>query len=170
MLVTAFRATLEEVIEADLILHVRDIAHEETEAQSHDVEKVLGDLGIDTLPADNHILEVWNKVDLIEPARLSELQHDAARNERRPVLLSAVTGQGVDDLFAAIDARLGKGDETLDLVIPGHEGALIAWLYKNTDVVSRETADDGALKVRIRLAAEKKDRAIAALRKAGVRV
>ena len=65
MLVAAFRATLEEVVEADLILHVRDIAHDETEAQAHDVEKVLGDLGIDTLPVDSHILEVWNKIDLL---------------------------------------------------------------------------------------------------------
>ncbi len=64
LLVAAFRATLEEVIEADLILHVRDIAHAETEAQARDVETVLADLGIDTLPVESHILEVWNKIDL----------------------------------------------------------------------------------------------------------
>ncbi len=170
MLVAAFRATLEEVIEADLIVHVRDIAHAETDAQAHDVEKVLSGLGIDVLPADRHILEVWNKVDLLSPDRLSELQHEATRNERNPVLVSAATGQGIAALFDAIDARLGSADEVLDVIIPGHEGALIAWLYENTDVMSRTAADDGALHVRIRLASEKKDRAIAQLRKAGVRV
>lgn len=170
MLVAAFRATLEEVIEADLILHVRDIAHAETDAQAHDVEKVLGDLGIDTLPADNHILEVWNKVDLLSPERLVELQHETARDERRPVLVSAATGQGLDALFAAIDARLGRADEVLDLVVAGHEGALIAWLYENSEVLSRDTDDDGALHLKIRVASEKKDRIIAELRKAGLRV
>ncbi len=170
MLVAAFRATLEEVIEADLILHVRDIAHEETEAQAHDVEKVLSDLGIDTLPADSHILEVWNKVDLLTPERLGELQHEAARNERQPVLVSAATGEGLDALFAAIDARLGRADEILDVTIPGHEGALIAWLYENAEVMTRTTSDDGALSLKLRLASEKKDRIIAHLRKAGVRV
>ncbi len=132
MLVAAFRATLEEVVEADLILHVRDIAHDETEAQARDVEKVLGDIGIDTLPADSHILEVWNKVDLLAPERLGELQLEARRDERQPVLVSAVTGHGLDDLFEVIDARLGKADEVLSLTIPGHEGALIAWLYETS--------------------------------------
>ena len=93
MLVAAFRATLEEVVEADLILHVRDIAHEETDAQARDVEKVLGDLGIDTVHADTRILEVWNKVDLIHPERLSELQLEALRRENPPVLVSAVSGR-----------------------------------------------------------------------------
>src|SRR5690606_8991352 len=92
MLVAAFRATLEEVIEADLILHVRDIAHEETEAQAEDVEKVLTELGTDVVPAHAHILEVWNKVDLLPLERLGELQHDARRDERHPVLVSAVSG------------------------------------------------------------------------------
>ena len=170
MLVAAFRATLEEVIEADLILHVRDIAHAETETQARDVEKVLGDLGIDTLPTDSHILEVWNKVDLLSADRLSELQHEAARDERQPVLVSAATGQGLDALFVAIDARLGTADEILDIVVPGHFGALIAWLYENADVMSRTDADDGALHMRLRLASEKKDRIIGHLRKAGVRV
>jgi GTPase len=170
MLVAAFRATLEEVIEADLILHVRDIAHEETAAQAHDVEKVLHDLGIDTLPADRHILEVWNKVDLLTPERLGELQLDAGRDERAPVLVSAQTGAGLDDLLAAIDKRLGHNDEVLDLVIPGSQGALIAWLYENSDVVSRGADDVGSVTLRVRVASEKKDRVIGQLRKAGLRV
>ena len=170
MLVAAFRATLEEVIEADLILHVRDIAHQESETQARDVEKVLGDLDIDTLPADSHILEVWNKADLLTAARASELQHELARDERPPVLVSAQTGEGIAALLDAIDARLGSADEILDLNIPGHEGALIAWLYENADVMSREMSDDGALHMRVRLASEKKERVLARLRKAGLRV
>ena len=170
MLVAAFRATLEEVIEADLILHVRDIAHEESETQARDVEKVLGDLGIDTLPADSHILEVWNKADLLTAARASELQHELARDERPPVLLSAQTGEGIAALLDAIDARLGSADEILDLEIPGHEGALIAWLYENADVMSRSDGEDGALHMRVRLASEKKERVLSRLRKAGLRV
>lgn len=170
MLVAAFRATLEEVIEADLVLHVRDIAHDETEAQAHDVEKVLSDLGIDTLPADSHILEVWNKVDLLDADRRAELSLEAQRDERRPVLVSAQTGVGLDGLFAAIDARLGAADEVFEITIPGHEGQLIAWMYENSEILERVTTDDGALQVRVRVASEKKDRVIAKLRSVGILV
>jgi len=170
LLVAAFRATLEEVVEADIVLHVRDIAHEETDAQARDVEKVLGDLGIDTAGAHGNILEVWNKADLLLPERLAELQLEALRNENAPVLVSAHTGSGLDGLLRAIDARLGQADEILDLHVPGHEGALIAWLYENGDVVSRSANDDGALRLRVRVASEKKDRIIGQLRKAGVHV
>ncbi|MEQ1718736.1 MAG: GTPase HflX [Hyphomicrobium sp.] len=170
MLVAAFRATLEEVVEADLILHVRDIAHEETEAQVHDVEKVLGDLGIDTLPADSHILEVWNKTDLLTPERVSELQLEAARIEKHPVPVSAVTGAGLNALLAAIDDRLGRTDELIDCVIPAAEGRLLAYLYDNADVISREPQESGDVKVRVRVAGEKKARIIAQLRKAGIPV
>ncbi len=170
MLVAAFRATLEEVVEADLILHVRDIAHDETEAQARDVEKVLGDIGIDALPADSNILEVWNKVDLLSPERLSELQLEARRDERRPVPVSAMTGAGLGELLEAIDLRLGKGDEILTFHVPGHEGQLIAWLYENSDVISRETTEEGVLAFKVRLTAERKDRLIAHLRKSGIAV
>lgn len=170
MLVAAFRATLEEVIEADLILHVRDIAHEETDAQAHDVDKVLGDLGIDTLPADSHILEVWNKVDLLDSDRLTQLQQDAVRQERSPVLVSAITGHGLDTLFAAIDARLGKADEVLDLMIASTDGGLISWLHENTDVLLREGRDDGTVSMKVRVASERKSRVIGMLRKAGIQV
>lgn len=170
MLVAAFRATLEEVVEADLVLHVRDIAHEETDAQAKDVEKVLSDLGIDTIPADGHILEVWNKVDLLEPERLSELRREALRDERAPVPVSAITSAGLAQLLQSIDERLGKADEILELEIPGHQGALIAWLYENADVMARDTRDDGVLHMRVRVASEKKARIIGQLRKAGLAV
>jgi GTP-binding protein HflX len=170
MLVAAFRATLEEVIEADLILHVRDIAHEETDAQAQDVEKVLTDLGIDTLPVESNILEVWNKIDLLSSDRLAELQHEGLRNARPPVLVSAGTGEGIERLLESIDARLGASDEMLDIVIPGSAGALLNWLHETTDVIARESRKDGAIELRLRIPSEKKDRLIAELRKNGISV
>jgi len=170
MLVAAFRATLEEVVEADLILHVRDIAHEETDAQAKDVEKVLGDLGIDTLPVDSHILEVWNKIDLLSHERRAELQHETRRNARPPVLVSAATGEGIAPLLDSIDTQLGAADETLDLIIPGSKGALLNWLHETCDVIAREARKDGSIEVRIRVPSEKKARVIGQLRKSGVSV
>jgi len=168
-LVAAFRATLEEVIEADHILHVRDIAHPETDAQAADVETVLGELGIDTLPAESHILEVWNKIDLLSPVTRAEAEGAARFRERPPVLVSAVTGEGIDALLVAIDARLGKADEVLSLTVPAHAGKFVAWLYENTDVLVREASDDdGALSFRVRIASETKGRLIAQLKQLGV--
>lgn len=168
MLVAAFRATLEEVVEADLILHVRDIAHEETEAQAEDVEKVLADLGIDTEPVDDHILEVWNKIDLLSHDRRLELQHQSHRNRPAPVLVSAATGEGIAPLLAAIDRRLSSGDELLDVVIPGSKGALINWLHETCEVITREARKDGSIEFRLRLPSEKKARVIGELRKNGI--
>lgn len=169
-LVAAFRATLEEVVEADLILHVRDIAHEETEAQARDVEKVLGELGIDTLPVDGHIQEVWNKIDLLTGDRRAELQHEAQRDERPPVLVSAVTGEGIVPLLDAIDSRLSVADEILDVIIPGSLGALLNWLHETCDVLAREARKDGSIELRLRIPSEKKDRVLGQLRKAGLKV
>jgi GTPase len=171
MLVAAFRATLEEVIEADLILHVRDISHPETDAQAADVEQVLSDLGIDTVPAQSHILEVWNKIDLLPPLTRHEAINLARFEECSPVLVSAITGEGIDGLFDAIDARLGSGDEILDLDLPAHEGRLIAWLYENADVLSRKTDEEtGAMHLTLRIATEKKGRLEAQIRKSGLGV
>jgi GTP-binding protein HflX len=163
MLVAAFRATLEEVIEADLILHVRDIAHPETEAQAQDVLAVLSDLGIDTVPADSHILEVWNKVDLLEPEAREQAETEARFAEVPPVLVSAVTGEGLDALLAAIDRRLGHKDEIVTVVIPAREGGLVNWLYENADVLTRESTEEGDVRAQVRIAAEKKGRLMARL-------
>ncbi len=167
MLVAAFRATLEEVVEADLILHVRDISHAETDAQARDVEDVLTGLGIDTLSADGPILEVWNKIDLLSPLTLEEAESAARWADRHPALVSAVTGEGIEALLQAIDARLGRGDEILDLVIPAHEGRLVNWLYEEAEVLDREALETGEVRVRLRIAAEKKERLNAQVRRAG---
>jgi GTP-binding protein HflX len=166
-LVAAFRATLEEVIEADLILHVRDISHAETDAQARDVENVLTDLGIDTLSADGPILEVWNKIDLLGPVTRQEAASAARWAERRPVCVSAATGEGTEALLQAIDERLGRGDEVIDLVIPAHEGRLVNWLYEEAEVLDREALETGEVRMRLRIAAEKKERLNAQVRRAG---
>ena len=167
MLVAAFRATLEEVVGADLILHVRDISHAETDAQARDVENVLTGLGIDTLSAEGAILEVWNKIDLLS-ADMREQAMSAARwAERPPVLVSATTGEGTEALLEAIDGRLGRGDEILDLLIPAHEGRLVNWLYEEAEVLDREALETGEVRVRLRIAAEKKERLNAQVRRAG---
>lgn len=170
MLVAAFRATLEEVVEADLILHVRDISHEESDAQAQDVEKVLTDLGIDMLPVESNILEVWNKIDLLSTDRRTELQHDVHRNGRPPVLVSAATGEGMAPLLHMIDSRLGASDEIVDVVIPGRHGSLIHWLHETCDVLAREARRDGSIEFRLRVPGEKKDRVIGHLRKNGIAV
>jgi GTPase len=150
-LVAAFRATLEEVVEADLILHVRDISHPEAEAQRRDVEAVLSELGIDPAAADAALLEVWNKADkLTAPAR-AEVVHMIARSEHPPVLVSALAGDGIGSLLEAIDARLGAQDEILTLEIPPHEGRLLSWLHENTDVEAQETANSGVVSLRLRV-------------------
>src|SRR5947199_7717752 len=117
-LVAAFRATLEEVMEADVILHVRDISHEDADAQSRDVDTVLRQLGIDP-DAGARILEVWNKIDRFTPDERENLQNIAARRppERPCFLVSAATGEGVDALLAAIEQRLAATKMTLDLSI-----------------------------------------------------
>ncbi len=167
MLVAAFRATLEEVIEADLILHVRDISHAETDAQARDVEGVLAGLGIDTLSADGPILEVWNKIDLLSPVTREEAASAARWADRRPVCVSAVTGEGIEALLQAIDARLGRGDEVIVLVIPAHEGRLLNWLYEEAEVLDRQALPTGEVRVRLRIASEKKERLNAQVRRAG---
>jgi GTPase len=166
-LVAAFRATLEEVIEADLILHVRDIAHEESDNQARDVEAVLSELGIDTLAADGHLIEVWNKIDVLGPVMRQEASSAAQWAERKPDLVSATTGEGIDALLDAIDARLGHADAIVELVIPAHEGRLVNWLYEESEVLAREDLETGEVRARVRIAAEKKERLNAQVRRAG---
>ena len=166
-LVAAFRATLEEVIEADLILHVRDIAHVETDNQARDVEAVLSELGIDTISAESHILEVWNKIDLLSPVTRHEAESAAQWAERKPALVSAVTGEGIAALLDAIDGRLGHADAIVEVLIPAHEGRLVNWLYEESEVLAREDLETGEVKAKVRIAAEKKERLNAQARRAG---
>ncbi len=158
MLVAAFRATLEEVIGADLILHVRDISHPESEAQAADVLHVLGELGVATDGPTAHIVEVWNKIDRLSPDAREEAANAAARWPVPAVLVSAVTGEGVKDLLAQIDQRLAVTDVLLDVVVQPEDGRLLAWLYEHAEVVSREADTDGAAHLTVRIPADKRHR------------
>ncbi len=170
MLVAAFRATLEEVVEADLILHVRDISHPETDAQRNDVEQVLAGLDIDMTPADRAAIEVWNKIDRLSPVTRQEAIAAANFEDHAPVCVSALTGDGIDDLLTAIDERLGVDDTYLTLVLPGKEGKLLAWLHENAEVLDRATDDEGNTRVQVRIAAEKRGRLLAQLQSHELRV
>jgi GTP-binding protein HflX len=152
MLVAAFRATLEEVIEADVILHVRDVSHEDTEAQSRDVEEVLTTLGID--PNDeSRLIEVWNKIDRLDADGRTRLKNLAERRpaDRRPVLVSALTGEGAEDLARAIEARLSLRRTVLDLSLDPSDGAGVSWLHRHTEVMEKSLGEDGRLAMTVRV-------------------
>jgi GTPase len=145
-LVEAFRATLEEVAEADVILHVRDAAHPETVAQRGDVMRVLDDMVADgTLDAawPERTIEILNKADLLGGVAQVPLRGDA-------VAVSAISGEGLMMLKTAIDARIAGGMEVADYAIPPADGARLAWLYEHGEVLSRED-DDDAVRVTVRL-------------------
>jgi GTPase len=151
MLVAAFRATLEEVIEADVILHVRDVSHEDAEAQQHDVEDVLRQLGVDE-EQGSRVIEVWNKIDRLSAADRERITNLAARHEakQRPVPVSAITGEGVDQLTDAIEARIALTRTVIELEIDGGDGAGISWLHRNTEVLLRTDRDDGKVVMTVR--------------------
>ena len=155
MLVAAFRATLEEVIEADVILHVRDGSHEDTAAQSQDVENVLRELGIEA--SDPRLIEVWNKIDRLDAQARARLDNLSARQgtERRPVPVSALSGEGIDRLTAAIETRLGERRQTLELALDPADGAGLSWLYRHSEVLDKHLRDDGQLAVTVRADADK---------------
>jgi GTP-binding protein HflX len=159
MLVAAFRATLEDVIEADVLLHVRDISHGETEAEAADVQQVLRDLGID--PEDRgRIIEVWNKADLLPPQERERLQASIARmpaNER-PALVSAATGDGMEALLRGIELRIAAGRPTFQVILEASDGQSLNWLYEQAEVLDRRTDSVGMVHVVARLAPEKAPR------------
>ena len=139
-LVAAFRATLEEVLEADLILHVRDISHPDSEAQKRDVEGVLDELGIGAEARAARLIEVWNKMDLVPPDEREALRAAAAR-EAGTSLVSAREGGGVDGLLAEIDHRLAAARRPVELELDYGAGEVIAWLHRHGEVLARH--DDG---------------------------
>jgi GTP-binding protein HflX len=140
-LVAAFRATLEEVLEADVIAHVRDAAHGETDAQKADVLKVLAELGIDP-EGDRPILELLNKIDLVAPP----IRKGMLAQNRRPdgqVAISALSGDGIPDLLARLERILGQGQVTLELKLDRSDGAGLAWAYAHGRVLKRSDRQDG---------------------------
>ena len=156
-LVAAFRATLEEVLEADVILHVRDISHEDADPQQRDVDAVLRQLGIDP-EAGGRILEVWNKIDRLSPEECANFRKIAARRppEHPCFLVSAASGEGIDTLLTAIEDRLASSRTTLALSIDASDGAGISWLHRNAEVLDKKL-HDGRFDMTVRVDETKRD-------------
>jgi GTPase len=142
MLIAAFRATLEEVTEADVILHVRDMSHENAAAQLHDVEQILGQLGIDPqrkADAKPALIEVWNKIDRLDTEAKARLENLAGRQPAGewPVLVSAISGEGIAALGEAIETRLAADRVLIELTLDPADGAGVSWLHRHTEVIRK---------------------------------
>ncbi|WP_192245007.1 GTPase HflX [Mesorhizobium silamurunense] len=145
-LVAAFRATLEEVVEADLVLHLRDISDPDTAAQAEDVERILGDLGVDAADT-SRVIEVWNKIDLLDEGNRERLLAESAGGNAPPIAISAATGEGIDALKALIETRVSGELETMTVTLRPAELGQVDWLYRNGDVVSRTDNEDGSVTI-----------------------
>jgi GTPase len=141
-LVAAFRATLEEVRAADIIVHVRDIAHVDTEAQRHDVHAVLRELELDEA-VDAGLIEALNKIDLLDDETRQRVINVAERDDKL-VPLSAVTGEGAEAFLKRLDEVLAESQKILNLSVPLSDGAALAWLYQHGDVLDRVDDDECA--------------------------
>jgi GTP-binding protein HflX len=151
-LVAAFRATLEEVLEADVILHVRDIAGESSAAEAADVRQVLDQLGVEE--DAGRLIEVWNKIDQLPDEDrqivLTRADRSAAAQHTPAVAVSALTGEGTAELLQLVALRVDSADP-VDLRLNADEGEALAWLYRNGRVVDRRETDDGAVDLCVRL-------------------
>ena len=152
-LIAAFRATLEEVLSADVILHVRDVAHADSDAQAEDVNRVLAELGIDELRRAR-IIEVWNKLDLLPPEERAAREAQALRKPGC-VLVSAITGEGLPPLRELIEGRLGAEDTVYEILLDAEDGQGQAWLHDRGEVLSRRNGQDGRVLMKVRLTADK---------------
>lgn len=147
-LVAAFRATLEEVIEAELILHVRDIAHEDTDAQAEDVYSILSQLGIGEEGAEK-VIEVWNKIDLLRPEQLETMQ-ELRKGQKDIYLVSALDGNGLDALLERVEAEISDAEDVVDILLPLEALADLSWIYENTHVINRKDLEDGSVQFQVR--------------------
>jgi GTPase len=148
-LIAAFRATLEEVMEADVILHVRDVSHVETEAQALDVAAVLAELGVTEAQKANTI-EVWNKADLLEPLEHAQREASATRREDA-VLVSAIDGEGTERLFERVEKLLGADSNQFTVSLDATDGKGLAWLHQKGEVLERAALAKGKMRLTVRL-------------------
>jgi len=158
MLIAAFRATLEEVIEADVILHVRDVSDEDAEAQLHDVENILQELGIDTRNDSDRkhaLIEVWNKVDRLDKAARERLANLVERRPPADRPVSALTGEGMQTLAAAIETKLAANRVLIEVRIDPADGAGVSWLHRHTEVIDKIIDDEGRIAMTVRADPEK---------------
>jgi GTPase len=163
-LVAAFRATLEEVAQADLLVHVRDIAHQDSDNQKRDVEEVLGRV----LKDSDHnppMIEAWNKIDAVDVERAAYLHTRVAASgldgSTQGVCVSALTGEGIAELFALIDGELSADTRPLELTISPSQGDARAWLFRKGAVRHEQTDDDGQTLLKVRLNSEDAARFVA---------
>jgi GTP-binding protein HflX len=156
-LVAAFRATLEEVLEADVIIHVRDVAHPDTQAQQADVHTVLRELGVIDAAEGAPIIEGLNKIDLIDSEARKQLLDQADRADDA-VAISAVTGEGVDELCRLVSATLQRSARVHVYRLRPEEGARVAWLYEHGEVLEREDEEGGDTLLTVRLGDEARAR------------
>ncbi|MES2724696.1 MAG: GTPase HflX, partial [Pseudomonadota bacterium] len=150
-LVEAFRATLEEVKEAEVILHVRDISSDESDAQAQDVRTVLSRLGVDI--EERRVIEVWNKLDMVDAEDRDRVIGDARRANPPAITVSAVTGEGCDELLALV-AEMVDEAPAVEITATAAQGAAVAWLYRHGRVLERETQDDGGTRLAVKLSAQ----------------
>jgi GTP-binding protein HflX len=163
-LIAAFRATLEEVVAADLILHVRDISHPESERQRRDVLRVLGELGLDAQRLEGRLVEVWNKVDRLDAEARIAVEAAARREGAAPT--AATQGFGMAELMALIDRRLADRREPVEIDLSYADGALLAWLHEHGEVLERS---DHADRIHLRVALDPAARARLERRRAPAR-
>ena len=153
-LVAAFRATLEEVTGADVILHVRDVANPDSAAQASDVLKVLTELGVSA--EKTPIIEVWNKVDLLDHRDVLQTLH-AAGQVAATVPVSAQTGEGVDTLLAAVETTLGLKSKLYRVRIPHTNGADVGWLYGHAEIIGKDEPDEEGQTYEVRVEPRHRD-------------
>ncbi len=163
-LIAAFRATLEEVLEADVILHVRDVSHAETDAQAEDVNHVLSQLGIDD-ERRSHMIEVWNKADLLDPLELAQRESLAARRDDC-FLVSAVDGSGLEALLERIEDKLAVESTVYRVTLDAENGKGLAWLHERGEVISKKSGRTGKTTVDVRLDKDRAGQAVAQFGKA----
>ena len=147
-LIAAFRATLEEVRSADLLVHVRNVAHLDTEAQRDDVEDVLKSLDLAEEGAPPRI-EAWNKVDLLSGEERDRLLEEAKRRED-VVPISALTGEGLEQLAELMAEKLRSGEQVHEIQVPATDGSRIAWLHSRGEVLDQQV-EDSEIKLSVRL-------------------
>ena len=154
-LISAFRATLEEILAADVIVHVRDISHADSDAQSSDVDAILAEIGI----ADraDRVIEVWNKLDCLDADARSALGEEEKGGPEAPQAISATTGEGIDRLLKAIEDKLAHGRSLVELTLDACDGRGLHWLYEHAEVMSRRDEEAG-LHLTVRVASDQVER------------
>jgi GTP-binding protein HflX len=154
-LISAFRATLEEVLAADVIVHLRDISHPDSDAQGDDVDVILAEIGV----ADraDRVIEVWNKLDCLDEDARSALADEERANVAPPLAISAVTGEGIDRLLQAIEDRLARGRSLVELTLDACDGRGLHWLYEHAEVMSRRDEETG-LRLTVRVPTDQIER------------